>query len=162
MMADKNKGGRPSSYKEEYAEQVYKLCLLGAIDTDIANFFEINKSTLNRWKKEHPEFCASIKKGKTEADTVVAQRLFSKATGYERDEVELKVVAIGNNCGSEVQECPIVKHYPSDTTAAIFWLKNRQPEKWRDKTEQEVSLNTDKAATLKAARERVKACRKKT
>jgi hypothetical protein len=27
---------------------------------------------------------------------------------------------------------PYVEHVPPDTTAAIFWLKNRDPARWRD------------------------------
>lgn len=138
-MAEKNKGGRPSLYKEEYAEKVYKLCLLGAIDKDIADFFEVDEKTINNWKLEHPEFLQSIKRGKTEADANMAHRLFTKGSGYEREEIELKVVALGNNQGSEVQEIPVIKHYPPDTTAAIFWLKNRQPDKWREKTTTELT-----------------------
>jgi hypothetical protein len=28
---------------------------------------------------------------------------------------------------------PFEQHYPPDTVACIFWLKNRRPDLWRDK-----------------------------
>lgn len=131
--------GRPSKYKNEYAEQAFKLCLLGATDKEMADFFEVEESTLNNWKKDYPEFLESIKKGKDCADANVADRLYQRARGYEHDDIELKVVSVGQGQGSEVQEIPIRKYYPPDTTAAIFWLKNRQREKWRDTQNHEVT-----------------------
>lgn len=56
--------GRKSSYKEEYANQALKLCLLGAIDKELAEFFGVSEQTLNKWKKDFPEFLESLKKGK--------------------------------------------------------------------------------------------------
>ena len=67
-------GGRPPKYQKEYAEQAYKLCLLGATDERIADFFGVNVLTVHRWKKDRKEFCNALKAGKDEADAVVAQR----------------------------------------------------------------------------------------
>jgi hypothetical protein len=125
--------GRPSKYKNEYAEQVYKLCLLGATDKEIANFFHTTEKTINTWKERHPGFLQSLKRGKDEADSIVATKLFHRAIGYEHPEDKIF------NDNGEPLVVPTIKHYPPDTTAAIFWLKNRQPAKWRDK--QDVDLN---------------------
>lgn len=132
--------GRPTKYKPEYAEQAYKLCLLGATDIEMADFFEVAESTLYLWKKEHPEFSEALKKGKMQADAVIAQKLYHRAKGYEHDEDQIFVYK-----GDPVI-VPTTKHYPPDTTAAIFWLKNRQPDKWRDKQEidQNVGNKDDK------------------
>ncbi|SFN24663.1 hypothetical protein [Nitrosomonas communis] len=73
--------GRPTLYKEEYAEQAYRMCLLGAIDVELANFFGVNKDTIYEWKKVYSEFSVSIKKGKMIADAEVAFSLFKSATG---------------------------------------------------------------------------------
>lgn len=126
-------GGRKSEYREEYVELAYNYCLLGATDEELAKFFDVSEKTINNWKEMHKEFYSALKKGKEIADANVASRLYQKAMGYEHDDIELKVVSIGNNMGSEVQEVPVRKYYPPDTTAAIFWLKNRQPKNWRDK-----------------------------
>lgn len=129
--------GRPTKYKEEYVEQGYKLCLLGATDKDLADFFDVEESTINNWKVSFPEFLESIKKGKMQADANVADRLYQRACGFEHDSEEIKVVANGSNMGSSVERVSVRKIYPPDPVAAIFWLKNRQPGKWRDKQEVE-------------------------
>lgn len=117
---------RPSKFKPEYVAQAEKLCKLGATDLEIADFFEVDVRTIYRWKGEFPEFCQSLKAGKDEADDRVERSLFARANGYEHDEVDIRVVAGG------IVQTPIRKYYPPDTTAAIFWLKNRRPELWRE------------------------------
>ena len=118
---------RPTDYRQEYAQQARKLCLLGFTDKQLAVFFGVNESTINRWKDKYPEFCKSIKSGKVVADAQVAESLFKRATGMEVEEVEVR--GDGDNETKRVTK----KRIPPDTTAQIFWLKNRQPELWRDK-----------------------------
>jgi hypothetical protein len=144
-------GGRPTDYREEYVEQVEKLCKLGATDKEIAEFFEVDESTINNWKIAHPEFFESIKKGKTLADANVADRLYQRAMGYTHDAV--KIFPSGGETedsdGNKVKGpliVPYQEHYPPDTVAAIFWLKNRQKDKWRDK--QEVDVRTPDGVTV--------------
>lgn len=125
--------GRTTSYKPEYADQAYKLCLLGATDKDLADFFEVTEQTINNWKLDFPVFFESIKLGKQIADSNVAYKLYNRAIGYsyEEDHTTMR--------GEEIVETKnIKKHMPSDTTAAIFWLKNRNPSKWRDKKDVDV------------------------
>ena len=69
------------------------------------------------------------------ADANVADRLYQRAMGYEAPDVDIRVV------DGQIIETPLTKYYPPDTPAAIFWLKNRQKAKWRDKLENEVSGN---------------------
>lgn len=127
--AEPSKGGRPSSYKPEYIEQALKLARLGATDKEIADFFNVGEKTLNNWKTDHPEFLQSLKEGKLLSDAEVSSKLYHRALGYSHADVDIRVVA------GEIIQTPLIKHYPPDTTACIFWLKNRQPDKWRDKTE---------------------------
>ena len=124
---------RPSKYRPELVEQAEKLCKLGATDLEVADFFGINVATLYRWKGEYPEFCQSLKISKEIADERVERSLFARANGYEHDEVDIRVVK------DRIVKTPIRKFYPPDTTAAIFWLKNRKPAEWRDKQELEHS-----------------------
>jgi len=125
--APKKPGGAPSKYRPEMAEQAAKLCRLGATDKDLADFFEVSELTINRWKKAHPEFCKSLKSGKILADAEVADRLYRRALGYSHDAVKLF------NYEGQIVQGEYVQHYPPDTTACIFWLKNRRPDQWRDK-----------------------------
>jgi len=136
-MAPKNKGGRPSKYKSEFAVQVGKLCALGATDQEIADFFEVDVRTIYRWKADHDEFCQALKTGKDQADDRVERSLYQKAIGYEQDEVKIFMPA-----GSpDPVYAPYRAKIAPDTTAAIFWLKNRRPNEWRDKKEVEVETS---------------------
>lgn len=122
---------RPSKFKPEFVEQAKKLCALGAIDAELANFFGVAVSTVALWKVQHKEFSDALKVGKVQADRRVESALYRRAIGYEHDEVDLRVV------GTKLVKTPIRKAYPPDTTACIFWLKNRKPNDWRDKHEHE-------------------------
>lgn len=125
---------RPSSYRPEYADQAEKLCKLGATDKEMADFFGVAESTLNLWKLNEPEFSESLKKGKVLADANVASRLYSRAMGYSHDAVKIAVSPDGTHAS-----VPFTEHYPPDTTAAIFWLKNRRPDQWREKSTHEMT-----------------------
>lgn len=128
----KNKGGRPSKYQDSYARQAERLCRLGATDKDLAEFFEVEESTINNWKKDYPQFLESLKNGKTEADDLVEKSLFQRARGYEHEAVK-----IFNHEGVPLV-VPYTEHYPPDATSCIFWLKNRRPGEWRDRQEHEL------------------------
>lgn len=126
-------GGRPSGYKTEFAEQARKLCKLGATNADLADFFGVTFQTINNWRVAHQEFFDALKIGKEETDQQVERSLYQRAMGYSCNEDDIRVV---NN---EIVITPTIKHYPPDTTAMIFWLKNRKPLEWRDKQEIEHS-----------------------
>ncbi|OJV50527.1 MAG: hypothetical protein BGO31_14285 [Bacteroidetes bacterium 43-16] len=146
-VAAKPKVGAPTKYKQEYAEMARKLCLLGKTDEELADFFGIAVSTLNLWKKSHPEFMESIKKGKDVADVEIVESLHKRAKGYQYDEttfekIDTKVDGVeeDDDIKLEVYKKKVVtKEVAPDTTAAIFWLKNRQAKKWKDKQDVEHS-----------------------
>ncbi len=126
MSSKKHAGGRPAKYKAEYAEQAAKLCELGATDRDVAAFFKVQERTVYRWQIQYPEFCQALKTGKQSADERVERSLYRRALGYTHDSVHV------SNYMGKVTLTPIVEHHPPDTTAAIFWIKNRKPAEWRD------------------------------
>jgi hypothetical protein len=128
--------GRPTKYKEEYNEQAYKLCLLGATDKELADFFGVVEDTINEWKKEYEEFSVSVQKGKTIADAEVADSFHKRATGFIKEDCEEVFQYQG-----EVIRAKIKKYFPPDAGAALNWLKNRQKDKWRDKHDLEVNSN---------------------
>ena len=141
--------GRPTAYKKEYVAQAEKLCALGATDREIAAFFGVTEATVNRWKIAHPDFCASIKVGKDAADERVVQSLYRKAIGYSFDSEK-----IFQNAG-EVVRAPTIEHVPPSDTAAIFWLKNRRKQDWRDKSEVELGVTNELASIIAARRAKV-------
>jgi hypothetical protein len=121
--------GRPTSFKPEFVEQAQKLAALGATDREAAEFFNVVESTLYLWKHTQPEFSEALKVGKDAADERVVQSLYRKAVGYSFDAVKMHA-----NDGV-VTITPYVEHVPPSDTAAIFWLKNRRGDEWRDKSE---------------------------
>lgn len=122
---------RPTAYRPEYDEQAYKLCLLGATDKRIADFFDVTEQTINGWKLAHASFFESLKRGKELADAEIAHSLYHRAKGYTHEEVHV------SNYRGQITMTPLVKHYPPDTPAAALWLKNRDPARWREKVELE-------------------------
>ena len=127
------KTGRPSKYGTINLGQVKTLVLRGWTDLQMSDFFGVDETTWHRWKDRNPEFCQSLKDWKIEADSIVERCLFERATGYSHPEDKIFKPA-----GEDPTIVPTIKHYPPDTVAGIFWLKNRQPDKWREK--QDVSL----------------------
>lgn len=128
--------GRPTKYRPDYHPVwAEKLAKLGATDEDIADALEICVATLYNWRNEYPAFLDALKGGKIMADAEVASKLFHRATGYEHPDVDIKVIE------GQIVTTDLVKHYPPDTTAAIFWLKNRRPDLWREKVEEAKSDN---------------------
>jgi len=121
------KAGQPSKYREEYNEQAYRICLLyGATDKKLGEYFGVCERTINNWKENHPKFLQSVNDGKDIADAKVSESLYNRALGYSHEDTHI------SNYQGEIKITPTMKHYPPDATSAIFWLKNRQKDKWRD------------------------------
>lgn len=128
-----SKTGRPTKYKKEFCIQAEKLCKKGFIDTEIADFFEVEEKTINNWKKAHPEFLQSLKSGKLYSDEAVVSSLYGRALGYEFEERKVEVDA------EKKEKVTITtKQMAGDTTAQIFWLKNRRPKEWRNAPELDI------------------------
>lgn len=121
--------GRPSKYDPDvHNDQALKLTMLGLTDKELADFFDINEDTLNEWKKD-ATFSESLKKGKELADAEVTRSLFERATGYEAPDTDIRVV------NGQIVKTDLIKHYPPDTLAIIYWLNNRQRKKWKQAQE---------------------------
>jgi hypothetical protein len=125
---------RPSLYREEFAEQARKLCLLGATDQELAEFFEIDVRTVYDWKRTKLEFSQAIARGKIFADAQVAAKLYERACGYVVNATKLYRQDDGS-----VLRVPFTIEHPPETQAASLWLRNRQPRLWRDKHEIDVA-----------------------
>lgn len=126
MTEEKKKTGRKPLYREEYADQVIKLAKLGATLDEIADFFDVSKRTVERWRLKHKKFCRSLKLGRKAADERVKRALYERAIGYKS--FEDKVL---QHNGEHTETVRIEKHYPPSETAGIFWLTNRQSSQWK-------------------------------
>lgn len=122
-------GGRPTKYKPEYAEQARKLCELGATDYELADFLKVDTVTIHRWRHAHVEFCNAVIAGKDFWDDRVERALYNRAVGYTFESEKLF------NYQGEIVRAQTTEHVPPDVGAAMNWLKNRRPDKWREKQE---------------------------
>ena len=143
--------GRPTKYEARFAKLCRAMALLGATDAEMADALNVAVSTFALWKTEHPKFSDALKQGKDEADARVAQSLYHRALGYSHPAVKIVTVPRGANQGSDIEQVEYIERYPPDTTAAIFWLKNRRKAQWRDKTDHEHELGPTTLEALLAA-----------
>lgn len=112
----------------------------GLTDEQIANNIGISRSTLFEWRKNNQDIANALKKGKEVVDIEVENALLKKALGYNVPvQKAFKVKEVIYQDGKRLKEIERIEyaeeeiHIPADTTAQIFWLKNRKPDKWRDK-----------------------------
>ena len=135
----KSTAGRTTLYRAEYAKQAEKLCRLGATDADLADFFGVTVRTILNWQACHEPFFRALKSGKSAADDRVERSLYLRAVGYTHEAVKIFMPA----GAKEPVFAEYRKHVPPDTTACIFWLKNRRREEWRDKIDHEHTGTND-------------------
>jgi len=126
-------GGRKSKHTPKMDKIAEELAKKGFTDNELAGFFGVTEQTINNWKKQFPLFFESLKTGKALSDSKVKASLFQRAIGYSCPDVHV------SSYEGNVTLTPVVKHYPPDTTAQIFWLKNRLPKEFKDKHEIAVS-----------------------
>lgn len=113
----------------------------GLTDEQIASNMGITAKTLYEWKKKFCEICDALKRGKEVVDIQVENALLKRALGYEYNEISEKY-----EYGVLTERKVTKKQVVPDTTAQIFWLKNRKPEEWRDK--REVDTNVEGGVTI--------------
>lgn len=143
-------GGRPTKYTSESLNMVRMLAKLGATNQEMAEALNVTLSTFHLWRNTHEEFSDAIKVGKDAADDRVAESLYQRAMGYSHPELDIRVI------DGAIVETPVIKHYAPDTTAAIFWLKNRRPQEWRDKQEIEHTGEVSLTNRITEARKRAR------
>jgi len=141
----KKKNGRPPNYTEWLTEeglgQVKNYAEEGLINKQIAHKMGINNATLYEWQSRFPEFADAIKKGKKVIDDQVENSLLRRAMGYQYEEETWGK----NHDGDMIVVKKVLKSQAPDVTAQIFWLKNRNPQEWRDKVE----IQNEHSGTIK-------------
>ena len=143
------KKGRPPTYTKKQKETMLRLAPLGFTNEEIVNIIGCAKSTFYKWLEEDKDLSDSLKSAKELADGEVIQSLFNQALG--RCKTTEVISGIDPNTGNII-ETTKVKEIPPSASATIFFLKNRQPDKWRDKREIEhsgestIKIDSDDAA----------------
>ncbi len=145
LVPAKNKIGRPSKsaewITEEGLNQVTKWAEKGLIGKQISHNMGISHKTLCEWQNLFPQLSEAIKVGRRVKDFEVENSLLQRATGYQYEE-EISEL---NDDGELIVVKKVLKSQAPDVTAQIFWLKNRQPELWRDKVE----IQNEHSGTIK-------------
>lgn len=111
----------------------------GLTDEQISKNMGIAYSTLRVWRDKYPPISAALKRGKEVVDFEVENQLLKRALGYNYDEVKTVQKMVDGK--KHVEKTVITKHVIPDTTAQIFWLKNRKPDVWMDRKAKEVENN---------------------
>lgn len=127
-----NKGGgrKPLAFTDKMKEIAIGMARnLGATDRQLCLAMGISDATLAKWKVDDIEFFRDLKKAKELSDLEVGEALRHRALGYSHPDT--KAQWVGDDDEGHWEYAELIKHYPPDPTAAIFWLKNRQPEEWR-------------------------------
>jgi hypothetical protein len=119
-------GGRKTVYSPRMAVIARKCCEHGMTDSEVADMLGIGLATLYRWKVEYPAFSRVFKLGKEAADDRVERSLYSRAIGYDYIAEKAAMTRHGQKTMRYRQ------HIPPDTAAAVWYLKNRRPDRWRD------------------------------
>lgn len=145
----KGKAGRPSldaeslykKYVEGHEDELRDACENGFDNKGIGAILGCKEGTVCRLKRECVRFAEMVKEWSIVADEKVESSLFRRAIGYDAEETftEVKVSPDGSAQTTYVKK--VKKHIPGDTTAMIFWLKNRKSGYWRDRVENSVIVN---------------------
>ncbi len=144
--------GQPTRYDAKvHVPWGASLARRGCSDEEIAESFGIAVRTLYNWKRAHPEFLQAVNECKSRADEAVVGSLYAKACGESKRVTVRRREVLGADGGKVTLVERVEETLPPDTSAMIWWLKNRQPELWRDRPRAD---DTD-TAVLAAAKELV-------
>jgi len=147
-------GGRPTRFKMEMLPQVRKAAKAGCTEPEIADIIGIDRSTFIEWCARYPKFSNALQLGKQQANKRVSRALFHRSVGYSHDSVK-----IFNDKGEPVI-VPYREHIAPDVNAIKFWLTNRDPENWQDRSAVDVTGNLSLVAqTISSARQRALAAK---
>lgn len=143
-------GGRKSKYFthiQPVLEVIAGLSRRGITESEIAKHCGVAVSSFQLYKTQYPELSEALKNARLSADLKVENALFRKAVGYEYEEVTTEYVDNSRNGqnGKQKKVTKVKKLIPGDTTAQIFWLKNRAPELWNDRREIDAHVSDDLA-----------------
>lgn len=142
------KPGRPPLYTDDILPRVEELASKGLGNKEIAKALGIHDKTFYDWRDKYPQFLHSVKKYRGLADIQVENALFKSAIGFNFVEVKKERRKLGKDDeGKDIYKLVITekikKHIPGVSAAQIFYLKNRMPERYKDKIETQISLSDD-------------------
>lgn len=136
MTEERKPVGRPTKYADWMPQVAATIGRMGGTQVDLAEAFGVTLRTIENWMAEGEEFFRAVKLKQASMDNLVERSLFERAMGYEHESEE-----IFHNKDTGIVRAQTRRKYAPDTTAAIFWLKNRKPKEWRDKIDVDANVN---------------------
>jgi len=132
------KMGPPIKYKEDFVRQAFVACSEGGFtNAKLAKLLQVDIATIYQWKLDYPDLSDAINSGKDIWNSSKAEKcMMKRVTGYKYTETTREPDDDGNLKISKT----VRKSVAPDVTAQIFWLKNRSPERWRDRKELDIDL----------------------
>jgi hypothetical protein len=146
--------GRPTEYKLEHCELAHNYCLLGATNEDLAEFFGVTRRTVDNWIAAEPAFAEAVRGARALADARVARSLYERAVGFSYRSTRT-VLHRG-----EERELSEAVYCPPDVRACIFWLRNRQRDRWSERQALQATNDDDLESAMREGRERVERLRR--
>lgn len=143
--------GRTPKFRAEMIERTYKLRLLGLTNQEIADVFDVERSTFQRWLVEVPQLRDALQRAGADADGEVAVSLNRRARGYSHPETVFHVV------NGRLVKTEVIKHYPPDTNAMQLWLMNRQPDRFRPRKSMDAGEGATPEEIAQLARDTLRA-----
>lgn len=131
------KRGPKSGFNQKVQEAFVRLTKEGKTLEEVADVLGVTSRTLTNWMGKHQELFLAVRESRQMADELVEASLYQRALGYSHPETKFFC-----HEGAVITE-DTTKHYPPDTQAAVFWLRNRQPTRWKEKTEGDVTVNNN-------------------
>lgn len=139
---------------ETYPDWAWSLAIKGLTIAEIGKEMGVSRATVNRWISNYPDFKEAINAGRDASDSKVERSLYQRAVGYTYK--ERKIINVLDSSGKPVPARieTVEKHVPPDTTAQIYWLKNRKRDQWKDKWEVKVDTEKEIVFNIVGATER--------
>lgn len=126
----KRGGGRKVQYNNLIATSIVNLLKQGKTNAQVAEVIGVSARCIYLWRQKYPDLVQAMDEAKALIDDTVEASLYKKAVGYSHPETKFFA---HEGVVTDMKE--VEKHYPPDTSAGIFWLKNRRPKEWRDRVE---------------------------
>lgn len=131
----RGRGRPPIEFKESYIELARQLMANGYTRESLAIELNISERTLSLWQDLYPEFARAIRAGAEIADLKMELSLYKRGEGYDYEEVQMEVLL--DEKGNPVRRLrrQVTRHVPGDPRCQMFWLRNRQRDRWSEGTE---------------------------
>lgn len=121
----------------------------------LGRVFSVSERTIKKWMSTYPAFKAAVSEGRDEYDGInVESALLRRALGYRYKETTKKRVYVDAKCPEGyVVKLPArevittEKELPPDSKSAIFWLANRNADRWKIQSNVKVDASLEQKNT---------------